>query len=227
MTESEWLACTDLYTMLEFLRYRVSDRKLRFFACACSRRIWPLLAQREYQEAVETGERYADGQATEEQIQEARGRAHDVYWDCWKGGSRRLPPEEMISHPQKYIVVYAAITNEGLRNWSFLTAREWVRSSAPDVEPAQCGILREVVGNPFRPVALNRVWRTPTVTALATAAYDDRILPAGHLDPDQLAILADALEDAGCDNADMLDHCRSAGPHVRGCWVVDLVLSKS
>lgn len=55
---------------------------------------------------------------------------------------------------------------------------------------------------------------------------DERELPSGHLDAGQLAILADALEDAGCDNADILDHCRSDGPHVRGCWVVDLLLGK-
>ena len=62
---------------------------------------------------------------------------------------------------------------------------------------------------------------------MATAAYEVRTLPAGTLDPDRLAILADALEDAGCTNADVLDHCRGAGPHVRGCWVVDLLLGKS
>jgi hypothetical protein len=87
-------------------------------------------------------------------------------------------------------------------------------------------LLREIAGNPFRPVALDPAWRTPTVTALATAAYDERILPAGTLEPDRLAILADAFEDAGCDNADILGHLRSPGPHVRGCFVVDLLLQK-
>ena len=93
--------------------------------------------------------------------------------------------------------------------------------------PPPAEMLHCVFGNPFRPVVLNPAWRTPIVTALATAAYEDRVLPAGTLDPDRLAILADALEDAGCTDADILDHCRSGGPHVRGCWVVDLVLSKS
>jgi hypothetical protein len=61
---------------------------------------------------------------------------------------------------------------------------------------------------------------------MAQTAYDERILPAGTLDPDRLAVLADALEDAGCDNADILSHLRGPGPHVRGCWVVDLLLGK-
>jgi len=96
----------------------------------------------------------------------------------------------------------------------------------PDESGAEMVILHDIFGNPFRPTALDPAWRTPTVTALATAAYEDRHLPAGMLDADRLAVLADALEEAGCDNADILDHCRDGGPHVRGCWVVDLLLGK-
>jgi hypothetical protein len=81
-------------------------------------------------------------------------------------------------------------------------------------------MVREVFGNPFRPVAIDPSWRTPTVVALAEGIYADRAF-------DRLPILADALQDAGCDNADILTHCRSNGPHVRGCWVADLILGKS
>ena len=87
-------------------------------------------------------------------------------------------------------------------------------------------LLREIVGNPFRPVALDPAWRTPSVVSLAQAAYEERILPGGTLDSERLAVLADALEEAGCDNADILSHLRGPGPHVRGCWVVDLLLGK-
>jgi hypothetical protein len=83
------------------------------------------------------------------------------------------------------------------------------------------------MGNPFRPVILHPSWLTPTTTSLAQAIYDNRLLPSGHFDNQRLGILADALEEAGCDNADVLNHCRSAGPHVRGCWVIDLLLGKS
>jgi hypothetical protein len=85
--------------------------------------------------------------------------------------------------------------------------------------------LRDVIGNPFRPVPISPDWLTPEVTTLAQAAYDER-LPAGTLALDRLAVLSDALEDAGCDSADLLGHLRTPGPHVRGCWVVDLLLGK-
>jgi hypothetical protein len=84
----------------------------------------------------------------------------------------------------------------------------------------QCDSLRDIFGNPFRPVTLAPAWLTSNVTALAQSIYTDRAF-------DRLPILADALEDAGCDNADILEHCRQPGEHVRGCWVVDLILGKS
>ena len=80
-------------------------------------------------------------------------------------------------------------------------------------------LARDIFGNPFHPVTFLPEWRTSTVLALAQQMYDSREFSA-------MPILADALQDAGCDNADILDHCRGPGPHVRGCWVVDLVLSK-
>jgi hypothetical protein len=87
-------------------------------------------------------------------------------------------------------------------------------------------LLLCIFGNAFRPVTLDPAWQTSTIVALAHAAYDNRILPAGTLDPARLAVLADALEEAGCDNADILIHCRQPGAHVRGCWVVDMILGK-
>ena len=83
-----------------------------------------------------------------------------------------------------------------------------------------------MVGNPFRPVTLAPGWQTPEVVALAQAAYDQRELPAGQLDPARLAVLADAVEEAGCADADPLGHLRGPGPHVRGCWAVDLLLGR-
>ncbi len=84
----------------------------------------------------------------------------------------------------------------------------------------QCGILREILGNPFRPVVADPAWLTPTVQSIAAALYADRSF-------DRLPIFADALEEAGCTNTDVLLHCRKPGEHVRGCWVVDLVLGKT
>jgi hypothetical protein len=90
----------------------------------------------------------------------------------------------------------------------------------------QAGLLREVAGNPFRPAEVGARWLTPTVSALAAAAHEDRSLPSGHLDLARLAVLADALEEAGCADADLLGHLRAPGPHVRGCWALDLILGK-
>jgi hypothetical protein len=78
---------------------------------------------------------------------------------------------------------------------------------------------REIVGNPFRPVSFSPEWRTDTALSLAAQMYDSRDFSA-------MPILADALQDAGCDSEDVLNHCRGPGPHCRGCWVVDLVLGK-
>jgi hypothetical protein len=84
----------------------------------------------------------------------------------------------------------------------------------------QTDLLREIIGNPFRPISVDARWLTSTVVALAHAIYDDRTFG-------RLPILADALEEAGCTNADILNHCRQLGEHVRGCWVIDLLLGKS
>ena len=81
-------------------------------------------------------------------------------------------------------------------------------------------LLRDIFDNPLRPVAFDRVWRTSTAMALAKGMYDSRNFGA-------MPILADALQDAGCEQEDVLNHCRDEKQtHVRGCWVVDLVLGK-
>jgi hypothetical protein len=90
---------------------------------------------------------------------------------------------------------------------------------------AQASLVRDIFGNPFRPLPLDAAHRTPTVVSLARATYDERQLPSGEFDPLRLAVLGDALEEAGA-AAELVAHLRAPGPHVRGCWVVDLVLSK-
>ena len=78
---------------------------------------------------------------------------------------------------------------------------------------------------PLPPAVLN--WNDRAIPRLAEAIYEARRLPEGTLDNAQLAILADALLDAGCDNEALIQHCRSVGPHIRGCWAVDLLLEKT
>jgi hypothetical protein len=92
---------------------------------------------------------------------------------------------------------------------------------------AQCGLLQDIFGNLVPPVSIDSTCVTPTVTNLAQAAYEERALPSGELDSARLAVLSDALEEAGCDDPDILDHLRGPGPHVRGCWVLDLLTGRS
>jgi hypothetical protein len=92
---------------------------------------------------------------------------------------------------------------------------------------AQAVLLRCIFGNPVYPLAINPAWLTPAVVSIAQAAYDERQLPSGELDFARLAVLADALEEAGCTDLELLVHLRGPGQvHVRGCWALDRVLAR-
>jgi hypothetical protein len=95
-------------------------------------------------------------------------------------------------------------------------------SASPNAEPerlVQAALLRDIFGNQYRPVAVDPQWLTSDVVALAEGIYQERAF-------DRMPILADALQDAGCESENILTHCRQPGVHVRGCWVVDLLLGK-
>jgi hypothetical protein len=219
MTERQWKRCADPNRMLDFLADRVGDRKLRLFSVACSRHVWHLLTDRRSRRAAEVAERYADGLATPKQLAAAYSAADQAQFAIW-GSYRRQDPS-----PVKAADWLASL-------WPFGAASRETpypphRDDRVGVAPAtQVALLRDVFGNPFRPATLDPRWRTPDVAALAGPAYEERALPAGTLDPARLAVLADALEDAGCADTDLLDHLRSAGPHVRGCWAVDLLTGR-
>ena len=107
----------------------------------------------------------------------------------------------------------------------------FARLSSSEMEnEIHVGMLLDLFGNPFRlppflpPAVL--AWNDRSIPRIAQAIYDERHLPEGTLDKARLAILADALLDAGCDDDELIRHCQSDGPHVRGCWAVDLVLGK-
>jgi hypothetical protein len=237
MTEAEWLSCTDPSALIEYLRGRSADRKIRLFAVACCRRIEHLLPQitaRERvpdgQRAVAVAERYADGMATPEELL-------DAYWGAEKvtvEGER--PFQEVAFRDANGLFdVHMAAFNE-LRDYADArfekyrpspdepaqftpeSAAQWERLGVQE-SCAQASLLRDIFGNPFRSIACAPQWRTDTAIALARTMYESRDFSA-------MPILADALQDGGCDSAEVLDHCRGPGPHVRGCWVVDLVLGK-
>ena len=225
MTESEWLACTDPQPMLEFLRDRASDRKRRLFTCACCRRVWDALTDQRSRSAVEAAERYADGLAGREELA-AQAEAAEAPASAVASARAREAVVSPVPH-----VTQAALAATGERAEPTMRAdatiwAAWATSEAtrvPDQERRhQCALLRDLV-NPFRPVTPEPAWSTPQVVALAQAAYEQRELPAGTLDTARLAVLADALEEAGCDQADLPAHLRGPGEHVRGCWAVDLL----
>jgi hypothetical protein len=99
------------------------------------------------------------------------------------------------------------------------------------IKSRQSALLRDILGNPpFRSVVLDPAWlawKDSTIPKMAQVVYEDRDLPSGHLDNHRLAVLADALEDAGCDNASLTGHLRSEGPHARGCHVLDAILGRA
>jgi hypothetical protein len=203
MTEGEWLDCADPAPMLEFLWANASDRKLRLFAAACSRRDWGRISA-PGRAAVEVAEAFAGGLAGPKELRAARQACK------FAGGDAAW---------------YAAASRAAI------AARNAALSAQAGADPtleraAQAALLRCVFGNPFRPGAFDPAWPTPAVVALAQAAYEERHLPAGTLDPQRLAVFADALEEAGADAA-IVAHLRSDGAHVRGCHAVDLILGKS
>jgi hypothetical protein len=225
MTEAEWLGCANAGPMLGFLRGKVSERKLLLFAVAAWRHNYEQYLPANLTEtsadpgrnAMEVAERYADGLASAEEIEAAARKADD--WG-----------EQFLDAVFGFTETYGAFKTAAwlLRRQSASDAAGGVAwSSGPaEVGRAQANLLRDIFGNPFRPVAVDPVWQAPSVEALAEAAYDQRILPSGELDPARLSILADALEEAACTDADILDHLRGPGPHVRGCWPIDLLLAK-
>jgi hypothetical protein len=188
------------------------------FLSACCRRVWHRLTDERGREAVEVAERYADGQATADEFRGVEVRAVQALT-----GREWEYTSEVNALRAAYGTVYQ------VRRYAFEAAIFAVDDAAGTDEgesTAQCDLLRDIFGNPFLPVFLDPAWQTPTVLALATAAYENRLLPAGTLEPARLAVLADALEDAGCGDTEILAHCRSGGEHVRGCWAVDLLLGK-
>ena len=228
MTESEWLECTDPMPMLEFLQGKASDRKLRLFACACCRTVWDAIPLGDFRSSVLTAERYSEGLATTQELESALAGAENSIRYGLGRPFFPIPEGQYSLYAPAYAAASAATCGE---NSSLHAARRVVyeleRGDEGRGSFCRCDSLRDIFGNPFRPIFLFPAWLIATVTSLAEAAYDERSLPSGELDPDRLAVLSDALEESGCDDSDILNHLRAPGPHVRGCWAVDLLLGRS
>jgi hypothetical protein len=225
MTEEEWLECTNSSGMLGFRREKLSARKLRLFICACCRSSWHLLADKRFRQAVVIAERFADGVASRKNLETALANtkaAARIIRSQLQEIARRpgvsqedeafqlaWSPEEAARTAQK------AVEEDAWRS-ALQVAGTWANSEGT----GSYSFVRDIFGNPFRPITLAPSWLTPTVVQLAQTIYDDRAF-------DRMPELADALHDAGCNGAEVLDHCRALAPHVRGCWVVDMVMGKA
>jgi hypothetical protein len=230
MTEKEWLATIDPDPMLRLLfQHKASDRKLRLFAAACCRHVWSWLTDERSQKAVEVAERFADNRATKKERRgkttrrELRAASEQAYvWRLYDALPRSSTFAAMAACNAVSILDRAAA---GLASHDARAAAN-CNNRGHEERMWQAGEVRDIFGNPFRPVTFDPAWRTTTTMNLAAAVYEDRHMPSGLFDNHRLDILADALEDAGCDNADILGHLRNGGEHVRGCHVIDLIRGK-
>ena len=229
MSEHNWVTTGNPELILEFLRGGASERKLRLFACACCRSFWPLVHDVPAVAAgIEVAARYADDLTGTAALTRAHARLRDVrdraYSVALINGMRPQDRDRLAA------LVCAALACDEHVQHSLLELVQRL-PAWPDGLPteAQVNLFRDVFENPFRRAPLPPAvlqWQEGTVGKLAAAAYEQRDLPAGTLDPAPLAVLADALEDAGADEA-FVGHLRSGGPHVRGCWVLDRLLRRT
>lgn len=213
MGENEWLECTDSQRMLIFFGGRVSQRKLRLFACACCRDIWHLIPSKAARRAVEASEDYANGRIRRKDLLQVREQARRQ----GTGLSQRavLAASRGSGISATWVARLAAEAKER-------AGKRRSHSCGSTASPNQCHWLRDIIGPlPFRRIFTDPEWfnRGIAILPMARRIYQDRAF-------DQLPILADALEESGCDHPDILEHCREPGPHVLGCWVLDLLLRR-
>jgi hypothetical protein len=217
----EWSRRSDSEVMRQDFCLEATDRKLRLFAVACCRRVQQLLGDERSRRAVDAAEQFADGLISQVQLEEACRAAEDA---------ERIAQAILGENDDFYFGYHAAraaqlTAEKDIRLWLDDIARSMfdIVSFNPDASEEtenqvhRCLLLD--LFNPFRPGDLDPRWQTSTVVDLARAIYDQDAF-------DRMPVLADALMDAGCDIDEIIVHCRQSGDHVRGCWVVDLLLAR-
>ena len=214
MTEADWLATVDPLALLAHHTRLASQRKLRLAAVACARHVWPLLADRWSREAVEAAERFADKAADRHDFAVAReGAAEAVGWCELNAPGQPLHAARAA----------AAVTLDDPTVAARAAARCVLEAVGENAGSLLCERLRDVFGNPFRPVVLEPSWlgRDGGIKFLARSLYDGRRFA-------ELPALADAIAAEGCQTAPaVVTHCRGPGPHVRGCWVLDMLTGRT
>lgn len=221
MSEAEWFASNNPSEMLRPCRrvIREHPRKGRLFAVACCHRIWHLLKDKRSRAAVKAAAQFADGLVGEHQLavaEKAAGAAHaEAFEDKGKLGSSAEWAAQFAADPDAWFAARTA------SNWAWNAAGDGLYDGPEHA--AQADLVRCIFGPlPFRSIAIDRSWlrwNEAAVLRLAEAIYHE---------PDfaGMAVLGDTLQKAGCTDSDILNHCRQPGHHVRGCWVLDLLLGK-
>jgi hypothetical protein len=233
--------------MLTDLPGQASERKLRLFAVACCRRIWPYLTAKRSRWLVEISERYADGLVTRDRLNSAWDKADQAFEAIHLSGSGDMeqnPAQAVLGlKPDLYVteVVELAAATFGAVARGEAYARIWLtpgkniedrwvdddtigKAAENEERLTQATLLRDILGNPFSPtlsIAPDWLgWQDGVIQQIAQHIYDER-------DFASMPVMADALEEAGCTDPDILAHCRGSGPHVRGCWLVDRILGRN
>jgi hypothetical protein len=227
LSERDWLDETHPFYMLNWWKYfrgEPSSRKRRLLACAACRLVWHLFVDKCLRDAVECAEAYLDGRISKSELQRLHEQAHALglaRGEVLGTMSGNSPGRQTLV--DSWRVAHAAAEAAGPDNSLFGNAMHHVAQdggSGRDTKDAgQAALIREILGDSPHPVAIDPRWLTSTVLDLAHEIYDEVAY-------ERMPILADALMDAGCNNEGILNHCRSKGPHVRGCWVLDSLLSK-
>jgi hypothetical protein len=255
MTAEEWTQAHNVEKLIYLVEKTISSRKLRLFTLGCCHRVSHLLGDGRCHRTIAVAETFADNGCGKAELELHRRQAQEIGENlekqCRASDGTIFPHAYMMAAQSSAssAVAFAATLDQTRKFYptpsgvnvstsvvceAACRAREAVfaatkasggddaiagASSEAEMQ-AQMQVLRDVVGAPFSATKSVIAWQTVTVMSLATAIYADRAF-------DRLPILADALEDAGCDHADILNHCRGPGPHVLGCWPLDLVLGKS
>jgi hypothetical protein len=216
---------------------KASERKLRLFAVACCRRVWGLLEDERFRRTVETAERHADGGVSTEELAAASTETQRLVLTLIGGfrGRNASRGHAASVAASKVSLSSAVVAARAVTAFCPLAVSGAPRESANPAHVAELGVqadlLRDIIGNPFRSnPGIDRewlCWNGGAVGRLAESAYEERALPEGTLDVGRLAVLADALEEVGCNDPEILSHLRKqGGVHARGCWLVDAVLGK-
>ena len=227
MTEQEWRGSRGYPQRMVWYfrgtsttRTKTGRRKLRLFGCGCCRQFWDGLWDVQLRRAVEIAELFSDDRATKQELAEVRTAVAllntDSYHSAAGHGARERTASSLV-----FGLTSAGAFDAALMMTCYELPLAGYCGNVPEETALICDIIRDIFGNPFRPVPFSPAWRTDTALTLARQMYESR-------DFSLMPILTDALQDAGCEDENILNHCRDANQvHVRGCWVVDLVLGKA